>query len=200
MTSVELKDKRYWIFDMDGTLTEAMHDFDAMRAELSLPVGVPILEALAALEPEAALQKHRELDAMELRMASDATPQPGCMELLDCLIDKGAKVGILTRNGKAIAEATLRACGIDHYFSDETVISRDCCEPKPHPAGVHQLLELWNARAEETVMVGDYLFDLEAGRRAGVASVHMDVTAQYAWPEMTDVGVASLAELQSRLN
>lgn len=200
MTSVELKDKRYWIFDMDGTLTEAMHDFDAMRAELSLPVGVPILEALAALEPEAALQKHRELDAMELRMASDATPQPGCMELLDCLIDKGAKVGILTRNGKAIAEATLRACGIDHYFSDETVISRDCCEPKPHPAGVHQLLELWNARAEETVMVGDYLFDLEAGRRAGVASVHMDVTAQYAWPEMTDVGVASLAELKSRLN
>ncbi len=197
---MNLKDKRYWIFDMDGTLTQAMHDFDAMRAELSLPIGVPILEALAALEPEEAQQKHRELDAMELRMAAEATPQPGCVELLNCLQDKGAKIGILTRNGKTIAEETLRACQIDHYFSDETIVSRDCCEPKPHPAGVIQLMTLWGATVDETVMVGDYLFDLEAGRRAGVASVHMDVTAQYAWPEMTDVGVASLAQLQNHLN
>lgn len=184
---------------MDGTLTEAMHDFDAMRAELSLPVGVPILEALAALKPEDAQEKHRQLDAMELRMASDATPQPGCIELLDALVANGSKVGILTRNGKIIAEATLRACRIDHYFDDKTIVSRDCCEPKPHPAGVLQLLELWNAEPNEAVMVGDYLFDLEAGRRAGVASVHLDVSAQYAWPEMTDLGVSSLEELQSHI-
>ena len=60
-------------------------------------------------------------------------------------------------------------------------------------------MTLWGATADETVMVGDYLFDMEAGRRAGVASVHMDVTEQYAWPEMTDVGVASLAQLQNHL-
>lgn len=185
---------------MDGTLTEAMHDFDAMRAELSLPAGVPILEALAALDPESALQKHRELDAMELRMADDATPQPGCVALLDHLVSTGSQVGILTRNGKKIAEATLKACGIDDYFEPVTIVSRDCCEPKPHPAGVIQLMQHWKADENETVMVGDYLFDLEAGRRAGVTSVHLDVTAQYAWPEMTDVRVSSLPDLQSYIS
>ncbi len=198
--AMDLKQKNYWIFDMDGTLTEAMHDFDAMRAALSLPMGVPILEALDAMEPKVAQQKHQELDAMELRMAADATTQPGCIELLDCLLARGAKLGILTRNGKQIAEATLAACGLDHYFTTETIVSRDCCTPKPDPAGIHQLLALWDAPINETVMVGDYLFDIEAGRAAGVASVHMDVTGQYAWPELTDVGVNSLAALQQQIS
>ena len=34
------------IFDLDGTLTEPVLDFDAMRAEIGLPEGVPILEQL----------------------------------------------------------------------------------------------------------------------------------------------------------
>ena len=170
-----------------------------MRAELSLPAGVPILEALAAMEPEAAAQKHKELDEMELRMAADATVQPGCIELLDALKSNGSQLAILTRNGKEIAEATLAACGLDHYFHSQTIVSRDCCEPKPHPAGVNQLLNYWNAPAEQTVMVGDYLFDLEAGKSAGVASVHLDVNGEFAWPHMTDIGVKSLMELHQHL-
>ncbi|MFT5044419.1 MAG: phosphoglycolate phosphatase-like HAD superfamily hydrolase, partial [Porticoccaceae bacterium] len=106
---MNLKEKTFWMFDMDGTLTQAMHDFDAMRAQLNLPAGVPILEALDALELGEAREKHRELDEMELRMAADAKPQPGCVELLDALLEKGASLGIVTRNGKQIAEVTLAA-------------------------------------------------------------------------------------------
>jgi len=182
---------------MDGTLTQAMHDFDAMRTELNLPAGVPILEAIDAMEPDDAAAKHRELDDMELRMAADAKPQPGCIELLDALSEKGASLGIVTRNGKQIAEVTLAACGIDHYFSDSTVISRNCCAPKPDPAGINLLLSLWQADPKNAVMVGDYLFDLETGQSAGVATVHLDVTRAFPWPELTDVSVSSLNELHT---
>lgn len=185
---------------MDGTLTQAMHDFDAMRAELNLPAGVPILEALAAMEPEEAAAKNRELDDMELRMAADATPQPGCVELLDALVAKGARLGIVTRNGKEIAKVTLAACGIDHYFTDATIVSRDCCTPKPDPAGVNLLLSLWEADPKDAVMVGDYHFDLETGKAAGVATVHLDVASTFPWPELTDVSVSTLAELQTYVN
>ena len=194
-----LKNKTHWLFDMDGTLTCAMHDFDAIRAELALPVGVPILEALAAMEPEVARQKHRELDDMELRMAADATQQPGSIELLDYLQAQGAKLGIVTRNGKQIAHATLDACGLADYFIDNTIVSRDCCTAKPDPAGVNLLLDRWSAQADTAVMVGDYLFDLQAGHAAGVTTVHMDVAGEFAWPQLTDVAVKSLQELTQQL-
>ncbi len=44
-----LRQRDCWIFDMDGTLTIANHDFEAIRAELDLPPDRPILEALAEL-------------------------------------------------------------------------------------------------------------------------------------------------------
>jgi len=194
-----LKNKTHWLFDMDGTLTCAMHDFDAMRARLKLPAGVPILEALAAMDPDLARQKHRELDDMELGMAADATAQPGSVELLDCLRENGASLGIVTRNGKQIAHATLDACGLASYFNDNTIVSRDCCTAKPDPAGVNLLLHRWSAKASGAVMVGDYLFDLQAGHAAGVTTVHMDVAGEFAWPQITDVAVRSLQELTRQL-
>ena len=195
----KLKHKKYWLFDMDGTLTHAMHDFDAMRADLGLPAGVPILEALAKMEPAKAAVKHRELDEMELRMAADATAQPGSNELLQHLQDQGAKLGIVTRNGREIADATLQACGLEHFFSADTIVSRDCCTAKPDPAGVNLMLSRWQADAADAVMVGDYLFDLQAGHSAGATTVHMDVHGEFAWPEMTDVQVTSLVELHQQL-
>jgi len=190
-----LKQKTHWLFDMDGTLTHAMHDFDAMRAELELPVGVPILEALAAMEPSLAAQKHRELDSMELDMAADATAQPGSKELLDYLQGRNARLGIVTRNGRKIADATLQACGLDKYFDADSIISRDCCTAKPDPAGVLLLLARWQADASQAVMVGDYLFDLQAGHSAGTTTVHLDVNGEFAWPDITDVAIQSLTEL-----
>jgi len=184
---------------MDGTLTMAMHDFDAMRAQLGLPVGVPILEALATMEPALAKRKHHELDVMELRMAAEAKPQPGSVELLQHLAAEGAKLGIVTRNGRQIADETLRACALDGFFSEDDIISRDCCKAKPDPAGVQLLLQRWQADATDAVMVGDYLFDLQAGHAAGTATIHMDVNAEFAWPDVTDFKARSLKDIHEHL-
>ena len=194
-----LNQRQHWLFDMDGTLTNAMHDFDAMRAELGLPAGVPILEALAAMEPEAAAIKHKALDEMELQMAADATPQPGSRALLEYLRTQGANLGIVTRNGREIANVTLKACGLYGFFNEHTIISRDCCVAKPDPAGVDLLLSRWKGTSSDAVMVGDYLFDLKAGHAAGAMTVHMDVEGHFAWPEITDLAVTSLDELLEHL-
>ncbi|MGQ7843478.1 HAD family hydrolase [Granulosicoccus sp. 3-233] len=187
------------MFDMDGTLTCAMHDFDIMRSELELPAGVPILEALAALTPDTAREKRAALDAMELRMAADARPQPGSHRLLTQLRSQGASLGIVTRNGKEIAQVTLKACGLDDFFDESTIVSRDCCTAKPDPAGLNLLLSRWEANADEAVMVGDYLFDLQAGHSAGVSTVHMDVDGVHPWPELTSLSVSSLLELSRQI-
>ena len=44
-----LLQRKYWIFDLDGTLTVAVHDFNAIRNELGIPAGQPILKTIESL-------------------------------------------------------------------------------------------------------------------------------------------------------
>ncbi len=186
---------------MDGTLTIANHDFEAIRAELDLPSGQPILEALAQLPAAAAQPRWAKLYEIELEIAQTTQSQPGAGELLERLRSlHGNRIGILTRNSKSIAHQTLAACGLLEFFEPEAILSRDCCAPKPKPDGILQLLQRWDATPDRGVMVGDYVFDLLAGRNAGTATVHLDVTGSFAWSEHTDCCVTQLAELARLLN
>ncbi|MGB1885018.1 MAG: HAD family hydrolase, partial [Gammaproteobacteria bacterium] len=58
--------------------------------------------------------------------------------------------------------------------------------PKPAPDGIHFLLERWQASRERSAMVGDFRFDLEAGRAAEVLTVHVSHPDAEQWPEITD--------------
>jgi phosphoglycolate phosphatase-like HAD superfamily hydrolase len=48
-------------------------------------------------------------------------------------------------------------------------------------------------------MVGDYLFDLEAGRRAGSATVYLDPTGEFPWQDLADLPIKTLAEITAIL-
>ncbi len=194
-----LKNRDCWIFDMDGTLTNAVHDFDVIRLELGLPAGQPILEAIAELPADESVKLQAQLNTIEMEIAHMATPQPGAHDLLKSVKRNGYQLGILTRNGEAIARVTLAACGLLEYFDDEAIVGRESCAPKPDPSGVTYLLQHWGAGAGQAVMVGDYLFDLQAGKQAGASTVHFDVDGFFPWPEWTDLGVKSLFELNSHL-
>ena len=189
---------RHWIFDMDGTLTLATHDFDAIRIELGIKSGTPILEAIDALPKQQAAQKMQQLYDIEMEIAAIAKPQPGANELLE-LLSQTNPVGILTRNGCDIALATLKAAGLLNFFKKECILGRESCTPKPDPSGIELLLKQWNADPSKTAMVGDYRFDLEAGFRAGVNTVHLDVNNAEQWPDMTTLRVSNLQELTALL-
>jgi len=193
---MNLHQRDYWIFDMDGTLTIAVHDFDAIRATLGLPSGQPILETVAKLPAAEAEAIYRRLDEIELELARDSTPQAEAKALLHGLRQRGATLGILTRNSVLNAHETLKACGLLDFFEPACILGRESvAAPKPDPDGIHKLLTHWNAPPNEAVMVGDYLFDLEAGRKAGVATVHLDVNGDGGWPDHTDFRVQNLSEL-----
>ncbi len=184
---------------MDGTLTLSIHDFDGIRRILGLPIDQPILEALNQLPGAQAAELHQQLDALELAIAHQATAQVGARELLTKLRSRGDQIGILTRNSKSNAEATLAACGLAEFFPAKLIVSRHCCPPKPSPAGILQLLSGWKAQPDRSVMVGDYVFDLEAGRRAGSATVYLDPTGEFPWQVHADLPITNLAEITAML-
>lgn len=180
---------------MDGTLTVAAHDFDAIRATLGLAPGRPILEQLAALPAERAKPLRERLDQIELEIALRAERQPGARRLLSFLCDRGRVLGILTRNSRESALKTLATCGVAGFFDPRFVLDRDACDVKPSPEGIRRLLSMWRARAADAVMVGDFLFDLEAGREAGTATVYVDPSETFEWSRHADVSVRDLREL-----
>jgi HAD superfamily hydrolase (TIGR01509 family) len=197
--SVSFDRRDCWIFDMDGTLTLSIHDFDGIKRILGLPIDRPILEALNDLPAAQAAELHQQLDALELDIAHRATAQVGAHELLTKLRSRGDRIGILTRNSKSNAEATLAACGLAEFFPTELILSRHCCPPKPSPEGILQLLSGWNAAADRSVMVGDYVFDLEAGRRAGSATIYLDPTGEFPWQDHADLPIKALSEIMEML-
>ncbi len=190
-----LKRRRSWVFDLDGTLTVAAHDFDAIRDELGLPPGEPILESLARLSPEEAAPLHARLTVIETEIAQRARPQPGARETLSALRDRGVRLGILTRNKRSLAYISLRAAGLGGLFEDADVLGRDEAAPKPSPEGLQIILSRWAVPGDDAVMIGDYLFDLQAGRAAGMATVLFDPSATFAWRDHADRCVSRLDQL-----
>jgi HAD superfamily hydrolase (TIGR01549 family) len=190
-----LKHRGHWIFDLDGTLTVSAHDFEHMRRELGLEPEVPILEALHAMPEDEAAPLWETLNALEFYYAGKASIMLGANDLLQRLHDNGRQLAILTRNTMPVVKHTLQACSIDHFFPVDHILDRDSCIPKPSPDGIQHLLKFWQANADDTVMVGDFLYDLEAGKGAGVATVHLDTRGDVDWSEFTDIRVEGLGEI-----
>ena len=92
---------------------------------------------------------------------------PGVSEMLAALHNRGILRAVFTRNAREITLATLDRLKLDF----ETIVAREDAPPKPNPAGIWRICEAWNLSRRQVAMVGDYAFDIEAGRRAGVWTV-----------------------------
>lgn len=192
-----IADKPCWVFDLDGTLTEAVHDFDFIRTRLGVPSRLGILEWLATLPPSEREPRERWLDEHEYELAGSAVAAEGAQDILETLARAGRRLGIVTRNNLRNVELTLCTAGIDRFFRRDDIVAREHARPKPEPDGILRLLSAWGASPAGGVMVGNHHNDLAAGRRAGVTTVLVDVSGVFPWPEVTDLAVTSLVDLRT---
>lgn len=195
---MSLSTVRNWVFDMDGTLTVAVHDFAAIRVALGIPPENDILTHLAALPAAEAEAKHAWLLEHERDLAVTSTAATGAVELVRELAGRGCQLAILTRNARELAHVTLEAIGLADCFAKELVLGRDEAAPKPSPDGLLKIAQAWDVDPSELVMVGDYRIDLECGRTAGARTVLVNLPDN-PWPELTDWHAADCRQLQALL-
>lgn len=194
-----LKRCEYWIFDLDGTLTQPVHDFAYIRKELDIPPDEDILLHLASLPEVLRDQKSERLDQLEHFYALQTKSAVGVYPLIKLLARKQCRLGIVTRNTKVFAQLSLSVLQLSSHFADEAIIGRDEAPPKPEPHGIQTLIAQWGASAEDVMMVGDYKYDLLAGRAAGCRTVHVSDNDELQWPSLTDYRFNSLSELSELL-
>ena len=180
---------------MDGTLTIGNLDFPAIKQSLGLPVDRGILEVLEEMPREEAERIHRAVDEIEGEKAAEARVAPGAHDLLHHLAEGGCHLGIVTRNRKAHALVTLAATGLLPFFEERCILGREEASPKPSPEGLELLLAMWQADPRSGVMVGDYLFDLQAGRAAGIATIYVDPSRTFSFGNHADLKVGQLHEV-----
>ena len=188
----------HWIFDMDGTLTIAAHDFVAIKRALDIAAHEDILDHLAALPSAQQQAKRAWLFEHEAGLARASRQAPGAVPLLRALHARSCRLGILTRNDHALAKLTLDAIGVGDLFDDDHIIGRDEADPKPSPAGIHRHLDRWQLGPAQAVMVGDHRMDLAAGRAAGTHTVLVNTLGD-PWPGMADWRFADCAALRAAL-
>ena len=156
------------VFDLDGTITQPFYDFDAIREEIGLAKNSgPILEAMQNMSPLQRENAEKILHYHEQRAVTESRLNNGARETLQHLRNTGIKIGILTRNKKSNALAVAEKHGLQF----DAIVDRDDGPVKPDAFGILQICKQFSVRPEETLMVGDYLFDLLCAKAAGTVAV-----------------------------
>ena len=156
------------IFDLDGTITEPFFDFDAIRQEMGFaPNAGPVLELMGRMTPKQRENAERILLAHEEKAVAESTLNPGAREVLDELRRRKIQIGILTRNKRENAFAVAEK----HGLKFDAVVGREEGPVKPDAFGVQYLCRQFGIKPGESLVVGDYLFDLLCARAAGAIPV-----------------------------
>jgi len=217
-TENSLSAARLVVFDCDGTLVDGQHAISAAMAEafrshrLEGPgnlavrrvVGLPLVEAVARLAPEAdsglcsALALAYKESFQRLRQSPDYFEPlfPGVPEVLAQLQQLGYVLGIATGKSARGLAATLERHGLSRHFA--VLKTSDDGPGKPSPHMLLYAMSDSGAGPGSTVMIGDTVFDMEMARSARVPAVGV-AWGYHESAELTAAGAVAVVDTFSEL-
>ena len=156
------------IFDLDGTLVHTELDFDLIRQQIGLTSG-PVLEAVEHMSQADRARAMQILHQHESKAAAQAPLNVHAPAVFEALAELGIKTALLTRNSRASVKTAMDR----HHLKFDFVCSREDLSGKikPSPEPVLAICAALQVRPADTLMVGDYLFDLQSANAAGSLSV-----------------------------
>jgi len=186
------------IFDLDGTLTEPILDFAAIRGEMGLSAeSGDILHAIEAMNPQQQKLAHAVLERHERHAAIHSQLNDGAADVLSELRRRNIPIGLLTRNTR---ENTLYVAQ-RYNLEFDAIVARHDGPAKPDAYGVLKMCERFNAVPAQTLVVGDFLHDLQAAHNAGAIAVLMKTHPQAeTYLAHADYSITHMSELLDLIN
>ncbi len=176
------------IFDMDGTLVDTLPDItnavNRVLTQLDLPSLPPdeiegyvgqgarwllqcalqsVGDSDASLLSEA---RQRFLPTYKAHLTEHSRPFPGVVETLAQLQQEGHTLTVCTNKPIDLAQIILQDLELESFF--QAAFGGDSFErKKPDPMPLLRIMERFSTPPTNTVMVGDTIYDIQAGRQAG---------------------------------
>ena len=177
------------IWDLDGTLIDSKADLvnavNATRGWMDLaPLspatvasyvgnGAPVLirRALGPEAPQTDVDRALEyfIRYYHEHCLDETRLYPGVAETLEGLAAQGSRLAVLTNKPVRISHVIVEGLGLSSTFF-RIYGGNSFDQKKPHPIGIHKLMEESGAAGERTLMVGDSSVDIETARNAGSRS------------------------------
>lgn len=174
------------LFDFDGTIMDtndvviqswqhAFKTFEGKEYPEELIVktfGEPLFITMGKLLPNIPTEKAIEIyRGYQVNNFLDLIKLfPGIKELLIILKERGYKTAVVTSRLTGTTYEGLQKYDLEKYF-DVVVTCDDCTKHKPDPEPILITLEKLKSKPEESIMLGDSMFDILCAKNAGVKSV-----------------------------
>ncbi|MBV0933130.1 HAD family hydrolase [Marinobacterium weihaiense] len=193
-----MKQLRGVIFDLDGTLVSSSLDFPAIKREIGCPVDADVLTFLETLSPQQRHAAQAVIHRHELQDAQGCDWIPGARAFVETCLQQRIPMAIVTRNSHQSSQLKIERNAIPI----ERVITRENSRPKPDPSALLEVARDFALPPHAVLMVGDYRYDLEAGRNANMKSCLVNYTtlpdyshlADYAFPNFQSLHAAMFGE------
>ena len=176
------------IFDVDGTLVDSQETivaamsraFDSVgavtpdRPKILSIVGLSLPEAMLELAPKAGaetrdrmVQAYKSAYVATRSVSATAPLYPGARNALNRLAERDpVLLGVATGKSRRGLDLLLNAHDLTSHF--HTIQVSDHHPSKPHPSMLHSALSETGVDAQDAVMVGDTVFDMQMAINAGI--------------------------------
>ncbi len=177
------------LFDLDGTLVDSLADLTDALNHMLANFGRPCLDpsdvrqlvgkgvrnlVARALASASDQEINRGIELFttynRAHIADKSRLYPGMQEVLSELSAAGIPLAVISNKQEALCCLILEALGIAKLFAcicgGDTV-----AELKPSPLPLQHVLACLDKECHEAIMVGDSINDIQAGQRAGIATI-----------------------------
>lgn len=185
------------LFDWDGVIANTCLDFSALHQKYYGDRRAMLLEDSASLPPQKREALMREIRDLEMEGAAMATPVPDAMGVIEWFERRGIPWAVVSRNCR---KSIVKAAETLSVRLPEIVRSRDDGDSvKPDPRALAETSRELGAKPAQTLLIGDYIYDMMGARRAGMRGVLVRGTTEPGWDEWLELSCRSMGDLLQAL-
>ncbi len=174
-------------------MTVPLIDFKKIRRELNIEEGGDLAEIINSWPEPRRKRAWQVIEEYEMYAIENNSLQTGVENALKRFAQANMRMAIITRNTARSTNALLTKLPVKF----DPVLTREFPHIKPSPEPVLYILDAWKIEADECIMIGDYIHDIQSANSAGALSCYFKNPNVKHWDEHADFTVSSYRELEN---